>query len=52
MIPPDEYWWQFNRVGFQTARRRQISVGFDYFFGDFYHGEREATVKLGVSFRF
>ena len=40
-IPPDRHWWTFYRFGFLTARRRNTSVHVDYFFGDFYDGQKD-----------
>ena len=40
IIPPDDYWWQVYRLGFQTANRRPVDGRFIYEFGQFYDGKK------------
>ena len=44
LIPEGEYWWQYQRVGFQSARKRPLIVGFDYLFGEFYDGDKDSYI--------
>ncbi len=56
-IPAGEYWWNYYRVGFETADKRPWELQCSYRVGEFYDGSRQGwsprlTVKASKHFFF